>query len=216
MRPLVMDFASDRKAILLDDEYLFGRNILACPVTEPLYTKKVENNKGVTTVPDVAKASKPFEVYLPKGTKWIDFWTNEVLEGGRDVKRECPISIMPVYIKAGSIMPLGPAVQYAEEKKWDNLDICVYPGADGEFTLYEDEFDNYNYEKGMYSTIKFVWNDAERTLTISDRQGEYPGMLKKRNFNITIMEPGKPSAEKVIKAADKKVRYTGKQVVVNL
>lgn len=216
MRPLVMDFTSDRKAIQLDDEYMFGRNILACPVTEPLYTKKVEGNKGVTIVDDVAKASKPYEVYLPKGSKWIDFWTNEVLEGGQDVKRECPISIMPVYIKAGSIMPLGPAVQYAEEKKWDNLDICIYPGANGEFTLYEDEFDNYNYEKGMYSNIKFVWNDAERTLTICDREGEFPKMLKKRNFNITVMQPGKPSAEKVIGSADKKVRYTGKKMVVRL
>ena len=107
-------------------------------------------------------------------------------------------------------------MQYAEEKKWDNLDICIYPGANGEFTLYEDEFDNYNYEKGMYSNIKFVWNDAERTLTICDREGEFPKMLKKRNFNITVMQPGKPSAEKVIGSADKKVRYTGKKIVVNL
>ncbi len=214
MRPLVMDFAADRRAILLDDEYLFGRNILACPVTEPLYTKKVEKNKGVTTVEDVATASKPYKVYLPKGTKWIDFWTNEVLDGGQDVNRECPISIMPVYIKAGSILPLGPDVQYSTEKKWDNLDICIYPGADGEFTLYEDEFDNYNYEKGMFSTIKFMWNDKERKLTILDRKGEYPNMLKKRSFNITVMEIGKPSAEKKIVKTDKKVRYNGQKTEI--
>lgn len=214
MRPLVMDFAADRKAILLDDEYLFGRNLLVCPVTEPLYTRKVEKNQGVATVPDIAKASRPFEVYLPAGARWVDFWTNETLEGGQDVQRECPISLIPLYVKAGSILPLGPDVQYATEKKWDNLDLCIYPGADGEFTLYEDEFDNYNYEKGLFSTIRFVWDDARRTLTICNRNGEFPGMLKRRHFRITLMEPGKPSAEKVMERADRVVRYTGKEMSV--
>lgn len=216
MRPLVMDFADDRKAILLDDEYMFGKNILVCPVTEPLYTKKVEGNKGVTIVPDVAKASATVEVYLPKGTKWIDFWTNETVEGGQNLKRECPVDILPLYIKAGSILPLGPKVQYATEKKWDNLDICIYPGADGEFVLYEDESDNYNYEKGMFSTIKLHWNDASRTLTIEDRKGEFPKMLKRRNFRITLMQPGKQSAETVMTSPDKKVTYSGKKLVVKL
>ena len=214
MRPLVMDFAADRKAILLDDEYLFGRNLLVCPVTEPLYTRKAEKNQGVATVPDIAKASRPFEVYLPAGARWVDFWTNETLEGGQDVQRECPISLIPLYVKAGSILPLGPDVQYATEKKWDNLDLCIYPGADGEFTLYEDEFDNYNYEEGLFSTIRFVWDDARRTLTICDRNGEFPGMLKRRRFRITLMEPGKPSAEKVMERADRVVRYTGKEMSV--
>lgn len=214
MRPLVMDFAADRKAILLDDEYLFGRNLLVCPVTEPLYTRKVEKNQGVATVPDIAKASRPFEVYLPAGARWVDFWTNETLEGGQDVQRECPISLIPLYVKAGSILPLGPDVQYATEKKWDNLDLCIYPGADGEFTLYEDELDNYNYEKGLFSTIRFVWDDARRTLTICDRNGEFPGMLKRRHFRITLMKPGKPSAEKVMERADRVVRYTGKEMSV--
>ena len=214
MRPLVMDFAADRKAILLDDEYLFGRNLLVCPVTEPLYTRKVEKNQGVATVPDIAKASRPFEVYLPAGARWVDFWTNETLEGGQDVQRECLISLIPLYVKAGSILPLGPDVQYATEKKWDNLDLCIYPGADGEFTLYEDEFDNYNYEEGLFSTIRFVWDDARRTLTICDRNGEFPGMLKRRHFRITLMEPGKPSAEKVMERADRVVRYTGKEMSV--
>ena len=216
MRPLVMDFAQDRKAILLDDEYLFGKNILVCPVTEPLYTKKVEDNKGVATVPDVAKASAPIKVYLPKGTKWIDFWTNETVEGGQEISRECPIDILPLYIKAGSILPLGPKVQYSDEKKWNNLDICIYPGADGEFTLYEDEGDNYNYEKGMFSTIRFCWDDDTRTLTIEDRKGEYPNMLKRRNFRITLMQPGKQAAETVIVNADKKVSYSGRKISVKL
>ena len=216
MRPLVMDFAHDRKAILLDNEYLFGKNILVRPVTDPLYTKKVEGNKGVAIVPDIAKASAPVKVYLPKGTKWIDFWTNEPVEGGQEISRECPVDILPLYIKAGSILPLGPEVQYSDEKKWDNLDLCIYPGADGEFTLYEDEGDNYNYEKGMFSTIRFSWNDASRTLTIEDRKGEYPTMLKRRNFRITLMQPGKQTAETVIAEADKKVSYSGKKISVKL
>ena len=216
MRPLVMDFASDRKALLLDDEYMFGKSFLVCPVTEPLYTKKVEGNKGVLTVSDVETASSPYKVYLPAGTQWVDFWTNESLEGGQEVDRECPIDLMPLYVKAGSVIALGPKVQYATEKKWDNLDICIYPGADGEFTLYEDEFDNYNYEKGQFSTIKFQWDDSERTLTICDREGNYPGMLKRRNFRVTLMLPGKQSAETVIDKADKKVSYSGKKVTVKL
>lgn len=216
MRPLVMDFATDRKAILLDNEYMFGKNILVCPVTQPLYTKKVEGNKGVATVANIAKASSPVQVYLPKGSKWIDFWTNEMIEGGREISRECPISIMPLYIKAGSILPLGPKVQYTSEKKWNDLDICIYPGANGEFTLYEDEFDNYDYEKGAFTSIRFTWNDANRTLTISDRNGSYPGMLKNRRFNLTVMKPGKQNAETVMIKADKKVSYSGKKMSFKL
>lgn len=216
MRPLVMDFATDRKAILLDNEYMFGKNILVCPVTQPLYTKKVEGNKGVATVANIAKASSPVQVYLPKGSKWIDFWTNEMIEGGREISRECPISIMPLYIKAGSILPLGPKVQYTSENKWNDLDICIYPGANGEFTLYEDEFDNYDYEKGAFTSIRFTWDDANRTLTISDRNGSYPGMLKNRRFNLTVMKPGKQNAETVMIKADKKVSYSGKKMSFKL
>lgn len=216
MRPLVMDFATDRKAILLDNEYMFGKNILVSPVTQPLYTKKVEGNKGVATVANIAKASSPVQVYLPKGSKWIDFWTNEMIEGGREISRECPISIMPLYIKAGSILPLGPKVQYTSEKKWNDLDICIYPGANGEFTLYEDEFDNYDYEKGVFTSIRFTWDDANRTLTISDRNGSYPGMLKNRRFNLTVMKPGKQNAETVMIKANKKVSYSGKKMSFKL
>lgn len=216
MRPLVMDFATDRKAILLDNEYMFGKNILVCPVTQPLYTKKVEGNKGVATVANIAKASSPVQVYLPKGSKWIDFWTNEMIEGGREISRECPISIMPLYIKAGSILPLGPKVQYTSEKKWNDLDICIYPGANGEFTLYEDEFDNYDYEKGVFTSIRFTWDDANRTLTISDRNGSYPGMLKNRRFNLTVMKPGKQNTETVMIKADKRVSYSGKKMSFKL
>ena len=103
---------------------------------------------------------------------------------------------MPVYVKAGSILPFGPAVQYTSEKKWDNLEIRVYPGADADFTLYEDEGDNYNYEKGAFSQIRFHWDDAARTLTIGERKGDYKGMLKKRNFRILVVNRQSPSGDK--------------------
>ncbi|MGB4341770.1 MAG: TIM-barrel domain-containing protein, partial [Dysgonamonadaceae bacterium] len=206
MRALVMDFSSDKKVLNIDDQYMFGKSILVCPVTERMY-----NQNGKADFSTVKKR----ELYLPAGTRWIDFWTGEMLEGGQIITRETPLDIMPLYVKAGSIIPIGPDVQYAEEKPWDNLEIRIYEGADGEFTLYEDENDNYNYEKGMYSTIKFSWEDENKTLTISDRNGSFPGMLAERKFNILIVKPGKMNkmdAEKY----DKTIIYKGKRVNVKL
>lgn len=100
------------------------------------------------------------------------------------------MATIPLYVRAGSILPLGPDVQYATEKPWDDLEIRVYPGADGEFTLYEDEFDNYNYEKGAYTTIPFRWDDRTRTLTIGERKGNYPGMLQQRRFRVALVQAG--------------------------
>lgn len=130
------------------------------------------------------------EVYLPAGSGWYDFWTGKRYEGGNTIVAEAPIEIMPVYIKAGSIIPAGPFLQYATEKPADPIELRIYPGADGEFTLYEDENDNYNYEKGVYATIKFTWNDRTRTLTINERRGEFPGMLKVRTINVFIIRDG--------------------------
>ncbi len=203
MRPLMFDFPKDKKAIRLGDEYLFGRNLLVKPVTDPLYTWLDSNKKGHNIYPDVQKASAPVDVYLPQGTKWWDFWSNQTYDGGRTIKRPAPIDIIPVFVKAGTILPWGPEVQYASEKTWDNLELRVYPGNDGSFTLYEDEGDNYNYEKGKYSLIKMTWNDKERTLTFSERQGSFSGMLKKRTFNIHIM-----GTETV-----KSIEYDGKQTI---
>ena len=118
--------------------------------------------------------------------KWYDFFTGEQFEGGQTIMRPTPITDMPVYVRAGSIIPFGPEVQYSSEKTWDNLTICVYPGADGTFTLYEDEGDGYNYERGQFSTIPFTWDEATRTLTIGQRQGSFPGMLKQRQFTIIL------------------------------
>ncbi|MEJ2147176.1 MAG: glycoside hydrolase family 31 protein [Acidobacteriota bacterium] len=207
MRALVMDFASDKQALDLNDEYMFGRSILVCPVTEGMYSSNMQAD--FSTV-------KSRELYLPAGTDWFDFWTGETLTGGQTVSRETPIDIMPLYVKAGSIIPVGPKVQYAEEKKWDDLEIRVYEGADGEFTLYEDENDNYDYEKGIDSTITFNWDDANKTLTIGERQGEFPGMLQERQFRIVKVSKGKGAGDGDVETFDRVITYTGKKTSVKL
>ena len=213
MRPFVMDFPKDRKALQLDNEYMFGHSLLVMPVTDSLYTY-YHNKKGHAKYDDIAKASENVQVYLPQGATWYDFWTNKTFNGGQTVTMACPINIMPVFVKAGAIMPFGPDVQYAAEKKWDNLEIRIYPGADGTFTLYEDEGDNYNYENGAFSLIKFSWNDKDRTLTIAAREGKYKGMLKSRKFRITVVDSQSPSGNKEITNPDKTVKYNGKMQTV--
>ena len=110
---------------------------------------------------------------MPAGATWYDFWTNEKYDGGQEIEKETTIDVIPLYVKAGSIIPMGPKVQYATEKPWDNLELRVYAGANGSFVLYEDEFDNYNYEQGAYTEIPVVWNDASRQLIIGARKGAY-------------------------------------------
>ena len=215
MRALVMDFADDKDALDINNEYMFGKSILVCPVTTPMYSKKVVNGNDTTKVGDFSKI-KSVEVYLPGGTDWIDFWTGEKYDGGQTINKEAPIDIMPLYAKAGSIIPIGPKVQYATEKKWDNLEIRIYPGADGEFTLYEDENDNYNYEKGVYSTITFKWDDAKKTLTISDRNGSFPGMISQRKFNIVKVSKNNGVGMNTTITYDKVITYDGKKVVIKL
>lgn len=198
IRALVMDFANDKNVWDINNQYMFGKSILVCPVTTGLYTK--DGKEDFSTV-------KAKEVYLPKGADWVDFWTGEKHTGGQKIAKEVPLDILPLFVRAGSILPVGPKVQYAEEKKWDNLEIRIYPGANGEFTLYEDENDNYNYEKGMSSTIKFLWNDAKKELTIAKREGTFPGMLTQRKFNVVAV--GQTSSAQI-----KTVDYNGARVVL--
>ncbi len=207
MRALVMDFAADKQVLDINDEYMFGKSILVCPVTERMYSKDMKED--FSTV-------KSKELYLPKGTEWIDFWTGERFRGGQTISKETPLDIMPLYIKAGSILPVGPKVQYALEKKWDNLVIRIYEGANGEFTLYEDENDNYNYEKGVYSTITFSWNNEKKELTIGDRQGEFPGMLAEHKFNIVLVSEDKGAGMETYENYDKEITYKGNKMVVKL
>ena len=208
MRALVMDFAADKAALDINDQYMFGKSLLVIPVTQPMYTKKQDS----ILVEDFSQV-KTKNVYLPKSAGWYDYWTGEKLDGGQTYVKETPLDIIPLYVKAGSILPIGPKVQFAAEKKWDNLEIRVYEGANGEFTLYEDENDNYNYEKGIYSTIKFTWDDAKKVLTIGSRKGGFPGMLKERKFNIVVVGKDKGTGLDLTDKFDGTVVYLGKKVV---
>jgi alpha-D-xyloside xylohydrolase len=153
---------------------------------------------------------------LPEGTAWYDFWTNEKIEGGQEIERATTIDEIPLYIKSGSIIPFGPQVQYASEKKWDKLEFRIYPGADGEFTLYEDENDNYNYEKGAYSTIQLKWNDQSKTLTIGKRKGSFNGMIQNRTFNIILVDKEKGTGVTSSTNLNKTITYNGKTKSVKM
>lgn len=191
MRALVMDFAKDDKTWSNAQEYMFGKSLLVSPVTSPMYTKPSGAIEGRDTVRvEDFSSVKSKQVYLPAGTDWYDFWTGEKLSGGQNVSKPAPLDIMPLYVKAGTILPWGPKVQYATEKKWDNLEIRIYPGADADFTLYEDENDNYNYEKGKFSEIQFHWNDRTKTVSVGERKGNFDGMLADRKFNVVLAPSG--------------------------
>lgn len=183
MRALMMDFKDDPKTLDNNREFLFGRSLLVAPIVEALYTP--EKIQKEVTVDWTAK--KTFDVYLPQGIQWYDYWTNERLEGGQTVNADGTLAHCPVYVKAGSILPLcKKEVMNANIADWQTLDMIVYPGADAVFTLYEDEGDNYNYEQGAYSTITLQWNDRKRTLTIGKREGSFKGMLENRTFRIQL------------------------------
>ena len=218
MRPLFADFAADKKVWDMTDEFMFGHNILACPIVDPQYTEeKVIRTNAMTgwnrdqLIMDNGQLTinwqetKTAVKYLPKGAVWYDFWTNQKYQGGKNVTLETQFDRVPMFVRAGSILPLGPEMQYVGEKTWDHLEIRVYPGANGSFVLYEDEGDNYNYEKGVYSTITFSWNDKARKLTIGARKGEFPGMLKSRQFTVVLPD-----------GRQQQVNYNGTECVISL
>ncbi|GGA69962.1 xylosidase [Flavobacterium palustre] len=226
MRALVMDF-NDKKVVDMNNEYLFGKSILVAPVVNAQYTPEtiVKSNEetgwnknndanGTKSQAVTFTQAKSTKVYLPEGTAWYDFWTNEKMNGGQEIEKATTIDEIPLFIKAGSIIPFGPKVQFATEKKWDTLEIRVYTGANGDFTLYEDENDNYNYEKGDYSTIKFQWNDKSQTLIIGKRNGSFKGMLENRTFNVILVEKGKGAGMTSTAIFDKTISYNGKEKVV--
>ena len=214
LRALFMDFNEDQKVHNISNQYMFGKAFLVTPVTRNMYVFS-DKEQWKDPYEDFSKTGTQ-DVYLPKGTKWFDFWTGEALNGGQLVTKEVPIDIIPLYVRAGSIVPFGPKVQYSTEKKWNNLEIRIYPGADGEFVLYEDENDNYNYEKGAYSIIKFTWDDAKRTLNIADREGTFPGMLKSRKFNIVVVDKENGTGSAQSTKFTKSVSYGGKKKSVKL
>jgi alpha-D-xyloside xylohydrolase len=168
------------------------------------------------TIWNIEPRQKTRSVYLPAGNQWFDFWTGESFSGGQSVVADAPIEKIPLMVKSGSILPMGPFVQYATEKPADPIELRIYPGADGSFTLYEDENDNYNYEKGVYSTIDFHWDDAKHQLKIDARKGTFPGMLQARTFHIVIVRKGVGAGVEVTDKTDKVISYQGEQQIVPL
>jgi len=188
MRPLVMDWRTDVEAQNTGDEYLFGPAILVSPVTTQGATSRT--------------------VYLPQAA-WYDFWTGEKQQGGRRIQADAPLNKLPLFVRAGSIVPMGPAMEWTTEKPADPIELRIYPGADGDFTLYEDENDSYRYEKGAYSTIALHWDDAARTLTLGARQGSFPGMLAQRTFRIVLVGKDHGVGIGETAKAEATVKYTG-------
>ncbi len=164
----------------------------------------------------VEEREKIRNVYLPAGSSWVDFWTGKTHLGGQKIVADAPVSKIPLFVKGGSIIPMGPFIQYADEKEADSIEFRIYPGADSKFTLYEDENDNYNYEKGIYATITFYWNDEKQELTIGDRKGSFPGMLEKRTFEIVLVKEGHGTGIEITKNPDKVILYKGKKLTVKI
>ena len=197
MRALVMDFNGDDKVLDIKDQWMFGPALMACPVGK--YEQYSRN------------------VYLPKQKGWYDFYTGKYYAGGQTILADAPYDKIPVFVPEGAILPVGPEMEWSDQKKAELIDLYVYAGKDGSYTLYEDEGTNYNYEKGKYATIDFQYNDAQKTVTIGARKGSFDGMLQKRRFNVVLVNAAKGQGVSLDKAPKgKMVSYSGKQVVVKL
>lgn len=194
MRALAMDFPADPKALEVADEFTFGPALLVDPITEA--------------------GTRTRSVYLPGGSIWYDFWTGAILKGGQTVSAAAPLDTIPLHVRAGSIVPMGPGLQYSGEKPAEPIELRVYRGADGTFTLYEDDGESYDYEKGAHATIPFRWSDASQTLTIGASTGTFPGTLRERTLNVVLVGRDHGVGEKPIGSADRVVRYKGEAVSI--
>ena len=196
MRPLVMDFPFDKKALEQRHQFMFGPSLLVAPVTDP----------------DV----KIWNVYLPEyEAGWFDFWSGEKTQGGQTINTDVDIKKTPLFVKVGSIIPLCDEKQYTSEESDKPYEIRIYSGADAKFTMYEDEGENYNYEKGKYCTFSFIWNDAEQKLKITKRNGDFSGMKKDRTFNIVVVNTGVGTG--FTKSLPVKIaKYSGEAIEINM
>ena len=193
-RPLVMDFRQDPATWEIGDQFMFGPSLLVSPV--------------------LTEGAKQRTLYLPAGTRWYDFWTGMHDEGGATVYVDAPLDRIPLAVRAGSILPLGPAIEYAGQAT-DPIELRVYPGADADFTLYEDGGDGYDYERGAHATIPIHWNDATRTLTVGARQGSYPGMTPGHTFNVVVVSAGHGVGGDATASPDKTIQYSGARIEAN-
>ena len=196
MRPLVMDFRSDANTWNIADQFMFGPAILVSPVLKP----------GVTTR----------SLYLPEKTEWFDFWTDDPVAGGQTVRANAPLDRIPLYVRAGSILPMGPEIQYAEQNPDGPVELRIYRGADGTFDLYEDSGDSYDYTKGQHAVIPIRWDNKDGVLTLGARQGSFPGMAMKRVFRVVLVRKGHGVGEGITPQPDREVTYGGAELKIKL
>jgi len=192
MRHLVFDYQNDANVYNIPDQFMFGPALLVNPVTTAGATSR--------------------SVYLPAGT-WYDFWTGATITGGSKMSVDAPLSQIPLQVRAGSILPMGPNIQYATQSS-DPIELRVYKGQDASFTIYEDEGDTYNYEKGQSARIPLTWNESAKTLTIGARTGTFTGMQMTRTFNVVFVGASHGSGVEVTATPDQVVKYDGTQTVV--
>lgn len=213
MRSLLFDFREDPMAGKIRDEFLFGPSLLICPVTEPMYYEA--GNRKL----DQSEQERSRICYLPDGADWIDFWTGEKFLGGQSIRRKTPLDRIPIFVKAGAVLPMQENLQYAEDQKTAPIILQITGGADSSFTFYEDAGNDYGYEKGEYATTQLDWNDTEKTLTIGTRQGNFPGMLKERTFLIHRTEKDGMISKKMSDKGSENTRtvnYNGEALKVRL
>lgn len=208
LRNLAYDFVDDKNVYNIADQYMFGTSIMVCPVTEPMYY-----GPDSTQLKDVPKGRM---VYLPAGCDWYDFWTGELYRGGNEIFVEAPIDRIPLFVKAGSIIPIGPFVQYTEEKLDAPWELRVYPGTDGSFDIYEDKGDGYQYENGEYSWLPISWDDKASRLTLKARNGSFPELINSRQFNVVKVGFNKGVGVNISEDIEKVIDYTEEELTVIL
>ncbi len=194
MRGLPFDFMDDLNVRNRDDEFMFGPALLVCPVT---------SEANATTK----------SVYLPEGV-WYDFWTGKKTNGRQTITADAPLDKIPLFVRAGSILPMGPEITYADTPA-NPIELRVYTGADGEFVLYEDRGDGYEYEKGEYATIPFRWSESSQELAIGHTSGSFPGMLESRIFNVVWVSENHGTGGGVTASVDKEINYNGNKLILN-
>ncbi|HZJ83253.1 MAG TPA: DUF5110 domain-containing protein [Clostridia bacterium] len=182
----------------------FGPSLLVNPVTNAMYYERESN--------PIEGIDKTRWVYLPEGCDWYDFWTGQRIEGGQNILAQAPLDIMPLFVKGGSIIPMGPEIQYVDDRKEEAIELRIYPGNDATFTLYEDEGDNYNYEKGQYSHTTIKWDDDSSILTLDERKGQFEGMIEERTYKIVLVSKANGCGVEEGKDYSEVINYKGEKI----
>jgi len=198
LRAVALDFPQDLATHDLLDQFLLGTALLVCPVTQPMYFAAESR--------PIADAPKTRSVYLPAGAAWFEFWTDTLYAGGQTILAEAPLERIPLYVRAGSILPLTEVMQYVDEVPDAPYELCVYCGADAQFTLYEDAGDGYAYGQGACAFVRLSWNEARSELTFSEREGDFPELVGERTFVVTFISEASRKS--------RSVTYTGQPITV--